>query len=50
MTFLYIVSAVMVALGLVLANYSVSQTERFYARFMVLAGVIVIVLPWMWGK
>lgn len=46
---IYAVAAFMVVIGLVLANYSVSAAERFYAKFLILAGVVFVVLGLSWG-
>lgn len=41
---IYIAASIMVILGAVLA-----AAERYYARFLVLAGVIFFLLPFTWG-
>lgn len=43
------VGAFIVLIGAVLAKYSVSETERFYARFMVLGGIVLILMPSVWS-
>lgn len=44
MRYLTTLSFVMVSLGLVLANYSISETERYWARFVVIGGIGFFVL------
>ena len=46
MTLLFITGLIGIALGLVLANYSIYPTERYYARFLVLAGVMFVGIAW----
>lgn len=46
---IYFVAAFMVILGAVLAKYSVIESEKFYARFLILAGLAFFILPSFWG-